>query len=116
MKRWEFVPIEDNLHWELDFNQLDSLISPKTKMLVVNFPHNPTGYLPTQDQLNELGSIVEQHDLILFCDEMYFGLVHSGTPSISSAADVTRNAIVLSGVVENVWTARPADRLAGYSG
>jgi aspartate/methionine/tyrosine aminotransferase len=98
VRRWEFTPDESNTRWELDFDRLRSLISPNTKMLVVNFPHNPTGYLPTQDQLNELGKIAEQHELILFCDEMYFGLVHSGTPEISSAADVTNNAIVLSGL------------------
>jgi len=96
--RWKFTPDESNTRWKLDFDQLHSLISPKTKMLVVNFPHNPTGYLPTQDQLDVLGKIAEQHGLILFCDEMYFDLVHSGTQPISSAADVTRNAIVLSGL------------------
>lgn len=98
VRRWKFVPDESNTRWELDFAQLNSLISPKTKILVVNFPHNPTGYLATQDQLNELANIVEQHNLILFCDEMYFGLVHSGTPAISSAADLTGHAIVLSGL------------------
>ena len=96
--RWEFVLSEDSTRWELDFDQLRSLISPKTKMLVVNFPHNPTGYLPTQGQLNELGKIAEQHDLILFCDEMYFDLVHSRTQPINSTANVTRNAVVLSGL------------------
>ena len=96
--KWEFVSSKDDTRWELDFDQLRSLISPKTKMLVVNFPHNPTGYLPTQDQLIELGKIAEQHDLILFCDEMYFGLLHSGTPEIASAADITRRAIILSGL------------------
>jgi len=65
---------------------------------VLNFPHNPTGYLPTQEQLSELASIVDEKSLILFCDEMYFGLAHSGTPQISSTADVTKNAIVLSGL------------------
>jgi aspartate/methionine/tyrosine aminotransferase len=98
VRRWEVALDDSNTHWELDFDRLRSLISPKTKMLVVNFPHNPTGYLPTQDQLNEMGKIAEQYDLILFCDEMYFGLVHSGTASISSAVDVTRNAVVLSGL------------------
>ena len=98
VKRWKFVPTEDNTRWELDFNQLHGLISPKTKMLVVNFPHNPTGYLPKQEQLNELANIVEQNNLILFCDEMYFELVHSGTPQISSVADITKNALVLSGL------------------
>ncbi len=95
-KRWEFVPGE--LHWELNFDQLTPLISPKTKMIVVNFPHNPTGYLPTQEQLDQLVDIVEQNNLILFCDEMYFGLFHSGTPAIKSAAELTNRAIVLSGL------------------
>ncbi len=98
VRRWKFSPDESNTHWELDFDQLRSLISPKTKMLVVNFPHNPTGYLPTQNQLNEIANVVEQNNLILFCDEMYFGLVHSGTAEITSAADVSERAIVLSGL------------------
>lgn len=96
VRKWEFVP--SYTHWDLDFDQLKSLISPKTKMLVVNFPHNPTGYLPTQDQFNELVNLVEQNNLILFCDEMYFGLVHSGTPAIRSAADATKRAVILSGL------------------
>ena len=98
VRRWEFVPDENNSRWELDFDQLRKLISPKTKMLVVNFPHNPTVYLPTQDQLSEIVDVVEQKELILFCDEMYFGLIHSGTPEISSAANLTGRTIVLSGL------------------
>jgi aspartate/methionine/tyrosine aminotransferase len=43
-------------------------------------------------------AIVEQNDLFLFCDEMYFGLVHSGTQPIPSAADLSDRAIVLSGL------------------
>jgi aspartate/methionine/tyrosine aminotransferase len=82
----------------LDFDQLIDLVTSKTKMLVVNFPHNPTGYLPAQKQLKELANIVEKKNLILFCDEMYFGLVHSGTPQISSAAEITDHSIVLSGL------------------
>jgi len=94
--KWEFVP--KDIHWELDFDRLKALITPRTKLLVVNFPHNPTGYLPTQTQMVELTDIVAQNNLILFCDEMYFGLVHSGTPAITSAADITNRAIVLSGL------------------
>jgi aspartate/methionine/tyrosine aminotransferase len=96
VKKWAFLPGDTG--WELDFDQLSSLISPKTRMLVVNFPHNPTGYLPTQDQLNGLARISSQNDLILFCDEMYFGLVHSGTRAVCSAAELTSSALVLSGL------------------
>jgi len=96
VRKWEFVP--SDTQWQLDFDQLKNLITPKTKMLVVNFPHNPTGYLPTQSQLNKIVKIVEENDLILFCDEMYFGLVHSGTLAVKSAADSSRRAVVLSGL------------------
>ncbi len=67
-------------------------------MLVVNFPHNPTGYLPDQNLMDELAKIVEANGLILFCDEMYAGLVHSGTALIKSAAEITNRSIVLSGL------------------
>jgi aspartate/methionine/tyrosine aminotransferase len=96
VRKWEFIP--GVTQWQLDIDRLKELITPRTKMLVVNFPHNPTGYLPTQNQLKELGNIVDENNLILFCDEMYFGLVHSGTPSIKSAADITKRAVVLSGL------------------
>jgi aspartate/methionine/tyrosine aminotransferase len=96
IRKWEFIP--GNTRWELDFAQLRKMVSPKTKMLVVNFPHNPTGYLPTQAQMDELADIVEQNNMILFCDEMYFGLIHSGTQEIKSAIDITKRAIILSGL------------------
>lgn len=96
VKKWEIVPGETQ--WHIDLDHLKKLITPRTKMLVVNFPHNPTGFLPSRDQLEELGRIVDENDLILFCDEMYFGLVHSGTTPIPSAIDITRRAVVLSGL------------------
>ena len=96
VKKWAFLTGE--AQWELDFDQLRSLISKNTKLLVVNFPHNPTGYLPTKGQLDELVAIAAEHDLWLFYDEMYYGLVHSGTPAIPSAADVSEKVVVLSGL------------------
>jgi len=96
VKKWIFTPTATG--WELDFEQLRRLISPQTKLIVVNFPHNPTGFLPSSSQLQELVSLVEAHGLWLFYDEMYFGLDHSGTPAIPSAADVSKRAVVLSGL------------------
>jgi len=96
VKKWAFTPTDTG--WELDLNHLRQLISPQTRLLVVNFPHNPTGYLPTTGQLTELVTVVEQNDLWLFYDEMYFGLVHSGTTAIPSVADVANRAVALSGL------------------
>ena len=96
VKKWTFTPTATG--WELDFEDLRRLISPRTKLIVVNFPHNPTGFLPSESQLQELVSIAEAHGIWLFYDEMYFGLVHSGTAAIPSAADVSKRAVVLSGL------------------
>ncbi len=96
VRTWPIEPTDRG--WHLDMDRLRALITPKTKMVVVNFPHNPTGYLPTQDQLAEIIRIVEEKDLLLFCDEMYFGLVLGDTPAITSAADLSKRTIVLSGL------------------
>ncbi|MCB9130552.1 MAG: pyridoxal phosphate-dependent aminotransferase [Anaerolineales bacterium] len=96
VRRWEFTATDTQ--WCLDIERLRKLITPRTRMLVVNFPHNPTGYLPSREQLTELAAIADENNLTLFCDEMYFGLVHSGTPSIPSVAGLARRTVVLSGL------------------
>jgi len=78
VKKWGFIPAA--ARWDLDLDNLRGLITSNTKMVVVNFPHNPTGYLPTPNQFMELITIIEEQNIILFCDEMYFGLLQSGTP------------------------------------
>lgn len=96
VRRWAVVPEEGE--WQLDLDHLASLMTPRTRMLVVNFPHNPTGYLPAPEQFSQIVDLADRHSLILFSDEMYSGLIHSGTPSIPSAADLTKRAVVLSGL------------------
>ena len=96
VKKWRFRPGRSG--WELTLDDLRALIGKRTRLLVVNFPHNPTGYLPSAEFQNELVSIAGRNGLSLFCDEMYFGLVHSGTAAIPSAADLAHEAIVLSGL------------------
>jgi aspartate/methionine/tyrosine aminotransferase len=96
VKRWSFTATPTG--WALDLDTLRGLITPRTRLLVVNFPHNPTGYLPTPAQLEEITALAEAHRLWLFCDEMYHGLVHSGTSPIPSTADLSERAVVLSGL------------------
>ncbi len=49
---WNLVATDTD--WELDFDRLASLIGPQTRMIVVNFPHNPTGFVPTAAELDRL--------------------------------------------------------------
>ena len=96
VSRWSLRA--DGSRWSLELDELRALITPRTKVVVVNFPHNPTGYLPTTEWQQELAGLAEQFGLWLFSDEMYFGLVHSGTPPVASMADVTGRSVVLSGL------------------
>ena len=91
---WNLVPRSDC--WELDFDTLESLISQQTRMIVVNFPHNPTGYVPSSSDFERLVRLSRKHNLWLFCDEIYRGLEFG--PTIPSAADVYEKAIVLNGL------------------
>lgn len=96
VRRWTLRA--DGPRWSLELDELRALITARTKAIVVNFPHNPTGHLPSAQWQQELAALAEERGLWLFCDEMYFGLVHSGTPPIPSMADVSDRAIVLSGL------------------
>jgi aspartate/methionine/tyrosine aminotransferase len=96
VSKWKFRA--DGSRWSLDLDDLRALITESTRLIVVNFPHNPTGYLPSPEWQRELAGLAAEHGLWLFCDEMYFGLVHSGTPAIPSMADVSDRAVVLSGL------------------
>lgn len=94
--RWTFQATAQG--WALDFDTLDALLNERTRLVVVNFPHNPTGYLPDRAFLDSLVERIESRELTLFCDEMYHGLVHSGGQPIPSLADLSHRAVVLSGL------------------
>lgn len=86
----------DNWHVRLD--ELQSLLTPNTKLLIVNFPHNPTGYLPTRAEYDKFIEIVDAAGVQLFCDEMYRGLENGATERLPSAIDKAPDSIILSGL------------------
>ena len=56
--------------WKLDFAELESKCGPKTKMIVLNTPHNPLGKMFSKEELEEIGRIAIKHDLIILSDEV----------------------------------------------
>jgi len=93
---WEIV--EGDGQWHLDMDALEKALTPRTKMIVVNFPHNPTGYVPTPEEQAKIVSLASDRGLYLFSDEMYRGLELEGTTPLKGACDLYRNAITLSGL------------------
>jgi kynurenine aminotransferase len=51
-------------------NELESKVTPKTKMIVLNTPHNPVGKVFDESELREIGNIAKKHDLLILSDEV----------------------------------------------
>ena len=64
----------------LDRERLESALSPRTRLIMINSPHNPSGSVLSRDDLVYLQALVEQHDLLLISDEVYEHLVYDGRP------------------------------------
>jgi threonine 3-dehydrogenase len=96
VRKWRFRA--ERGRWVLRFEDLQELVSARTRLLVVNFPHNPTGFLPSPALQRQIVDLAEGLGAWLFSDEMYYGLVHAGTPAIPSAAELSSRAVVLSGL------------------
>lgn len=92
---------EEN-NWVPDLDELQSMIRPHTRVIVVNTPHNPTGYLmPCADYLR-LNEIAQQHKIILFSDEVYRESEYDPTCRLPSACDVNDTAVAL-GVMSKTY-------------
>lgn len=74
--------------------RFEELITSKTKAVLICNPNNPTGYLYTQKEMNQIRDIVKKYDLFLFSDEVYREFCYTGAPYIS--------AFHLSGIENNV--------------
>ncbi|MAI70520.1 MAG: aminotransferase [Rhodopirellula sp.] len=95
---WQLVPTATG--WQMDLDRLRSLVNSKTRLIIVNFPHNPTGYQPERDELQELIEIARENGCWLFCDEIYRGLEPGFElgATLPSVADIYEKAIVLNGL------------------
>lgn len=84
--------------WHFNTEFLSSAVRPETKMLVVNFPHNPTGALPTKSEWAEILRFARSRNLILFSDEMYRGLEYGAGDCLDAACDAYGIGVSLAGM------------------
>ncbi|WP_373551405.1 aminotransferase class I/II-fold pyridoxal phosphate-dependent enzyme [Haliscomenobacter sp.] len=89
-----------NNQWYFDPARLESLVTPKTKLIITNFPHNPTGYSPNADDWDAIIGIARKNGIALFSDEMYRFLSHAPSNDTRSACDLYENAISLWGTAK----------------
>ncbi len=92
-------PLEhDSAGWRLDLDALERVITPRTRLLVINFPHNPTGFLPTIAELQAILRFAIRHSLFVFSDEMYRLLEYDAADRLPSVASLYERSLALSGL------------------
>ena len=100
--RWSLVeapePPDGPGGWRLDLDAMERLVTPRTKLVVVNFPHNPTGYLPSHDEWRTIVETVGRAGAWLFSDEMYRGLEYDPAARLPSGCDAYERAVTLAGL------------------
>lgn len=84
--------LADN-NWQIDWASLKCQFNAKTKLLIINFPHNPTGSHITANDLQQLQDLCHEHGCWLFSDEVFRGLEHDTNVRIPAAADDCEQAI-----------------------
>lgn len=82
-----------DLRWTLDLDRLTSLLRPDTRAVVVNFPNNPTGFVPDQDTFRALALLCHDRGIVLVSDEVYRGIEVDPAATLPHAADLTPSAV-----------------------
>jgi aspartate aminotransferase/aminotransferase len=95
------VPVNSYPDFRFHTDRVEAAITPRTKLLILNSPSNPTGVVMTQDEVNAAVDLAKRHDLLIISDEIYepflysgLGSPHSGLPSAATSYDRT---IILRG-------------------
>ncbi len=81
--------------WAPDLDELRHLIRATTKAVIINTPHNPTGYLMPRADFDELNKLVREKDLILFSDEVYRESEYNPADRLSAGCDYGEHAVSL---------------------
>ena len=93
-KPYGFVPGEKN--FLLDFDAIEASITPRTKLLIFNDLHNPTGAESTDSEREALAELAQKHDLYVLSDEAYWDIRYSGSSvSIASLPGMQERTVIL---------------------
>jgi aspartate/methionine/tyrosine aminotransferase len=92
------IPIRQENDFRLDIDELVSLVTPKTRMIVLNSPANPTGGVLTREDLERIAALARERDLVVLSDEIYSRILYEGEHvSIATLPGMADRTIVLDG-------------------
>jgi aspartate/methionine/tyrosine aminotransferase len=96
------IPLDPRDNWELDLNRVDDAIRPNTRVICVNFPHNPTGKVISRHTLDSLIALVRSRGIYIFSDEVYRLLERLPERRLPQVADLYERGISL-GVMSKAY-------------
>ncbi len=92
------IPIRQENNFRLDPDELVSLVTPRTKLIIFNSPANPTGGVLTREDLERIAAVARERDITVLADEIYGRIIYEGEHvSIASLPDMAERTIVLDG-------------------
>ena len=86
--------------WKITHEEFENAMTPRTKMIILTTPHNPTGTVYTEEELRALGQIAVDEDILIIADEIYEHLVYGDTKHVSMASlseDIYNLTITING-------------------
>lgn len=100
-----FIDTDDSTNFKITPEQLKAAITPKTKILLLNSPSNPTGGVYSKDELIALGKVLEGTDIIVLSDEMYEKIIYDGqkfTATAEVSEDMFKRTVTINGLSKAV--------------
>jgi aspartate aminotransferase len=81
-----FVATTEENNWKITAEQFEDAMTPKTKMIILNTPGNPTGSVYTKEELRAISEVAAEEEIYMLSDEIYEKLVYDGTEHVSVAS------------------------------
>lgn len=92
------LPLTEESDFNFSIEDLKKLITPKTKMIIINTPQNPTGGVLTKETLEQMAKLCVEHDLWVLSDEIYDKIIYEGEhTSITSFPGMPERTVILNG-------------------
>jgi len=92
------IPLKEELDFRLDVEELAQRITPKTKLIILNSPHNPTGGILSRKDLERIAELIEGEDIFVLSDEIYSRIIYDGEHiSLASLPGMKEQIIILDG-------------------
>ncbi|MGC4030984.1 MAG: aminotransferase class I/II-fold pyridoxal phosphate-dependent enzyme [Tepidisphaeraceae bacterium] len=91
------VIVDSHPDFRFPADKVEAAITPKTKLIILNSPSNPTGTVMTPDEVRAAVAVAKKHNLLILSDEIYEPFLYDGKPDLYSPLSLYENTVVLRG-------------------